>query len=690
MRKKEKNHNSYNQLTLTDIGSFLERLAERSESVYWLSSPDFKGIQYISQAFEKIWGRSRDILYTEPELWITYLHPDDVKNYHPIHAMADRIQKSGALARYEENYRIIRPDGEVRWIIDRGFPIYDDKGKCCGVTGVAVDVTREKQAEEALRQAKEAAEAANNAKTEFLANMRHDIRTPLTGIIGFANLIREETKNANIAEYADNMLASSNALLEFLNEILEAIRVTSGEVPLLKKKFDLKAKSQSVIDLYQAKAQEKKLSLTLDYDPTIPKYLLGDSKRLHRILVELIANALNFTTQGWIDVTVTLAQKNDQIIVVKIAVADSGIGIPVSQQEEVFVRFKRLTPAYEGIYKGVGLGLTIVKQFIDDLNGEIYVESEANKGTVFTCLIPLKVALLDNDFGIDHQEAPESLPMGSKTTSKPLVNITLAKNKPTATRILLVEDQVVAAKVTEIMLNKLGCTVDIAANGQAALTQFKQQDYDLILMDVGLPDISGYAITQQIREWESPFDKHVPIVALTAHIETEEKQACIEAGMDAVLSKPLLKETAVDILNAFLPQKSTKTTAVAKRKVSNKKPSKDKLEKPSGVVVDLKSGAKTCGSDISFVKEMLAIFVTSIPEEIANLEIAHKKNDWKTIEAIAHKLRGGANYCGTPRLQLACTQLENYLRAANTTHRETLYQQLLQEIQAVKEQVALI
>src|SRR6185437_15188103 len=127
-----------NKLTLEDIGSFLGKLAEKSESVYWLSSADFKKIQYISPAYEKIWGRNRDILYKEPELWITYLHPDDVVGHHPIHAMAERVEKEGPSARYHESYRIIRPDGEIRWIIDQGFPIYNVDGQCCGITGVAV------------------------------------------------------------------------------------------------------------------------------------------------------------------------------------------------------------------------------------------------------------------------------------------------------------------------------------------------------------------------------------------------------------------------------------------------------------------------------------------------------------------------------------------------------------------------
>ncbi len=165
--------------SLKKFGDFLSQLAEKSECVYWLSSPDFQTIQYISPAYEKIWNRPLKKLYADPETWITFLHPDDAKDHNPIHVMKERIEKLGPEARYNENYRIIRPCGETRHIIDRGFPIYDDYGKCLGVTGVALDITKEKQAELALIQTKEKAEAMNTAALQ----VAHDIRSPLAAIM---------------------------------------------------------------------------------------------------------------------------------------------------------------------------------------------------------------------------------------------------------------------------------------------------------------------------------------------------------------------------------------------------------------------------------------------------------------------------------------------------------------------------
>ncbi|USQ15236.1 PAS domain-containing protein (plasmid) [Legionella lytica] len=187
-------------LNLDNVGDFLSKYTEFSDQVYWISSPDFSAIKYISPSYEKIWGRPRQELYHNPELWITFLHPEDAKTHHPIHEMARKIQVEGEKARYEEHYRIIRPDGSIRWILDRGFPLFDTQGTCYGVTGIAVDITEIKQRELELNLAKEAAEAANQAKTEFMENMRHDIRTPLTGIVGFAELLKMESDRGPVEE----------------------------------------------------------------------------------------------------------------------------------------------------------------------------------------------------------------------------------------------------------------------------------------------------------------------------------------------------------------------------------------------------------------------------------------------------------------------------------------------------------
>lgn len=453
-------------LNLDNVGDFLARYAEFSDQVYWISSPDFSTIRYISPSYEKIWGRSRQELYDNPSLWISFLHPEDTKHYHPIQNMANKIIVEGDKARYQESYRIIRPDGSIRWILDRGFPLFDEEGVCYGVTGIAIDITEIKHIEFELRTAKEAAEAASKAKSEFLSNMRHDIRTPLSGIVGFSEILKSEASEPRIKEYADNLIASSHALLGLMDEVLEAIKVSSGEIPLLKKKFSLTKTLEQVSALYAAKAGEKRLPLSLSIDPILPQYVIGDKIRIHRIVLELVGNALNFTDTGHVTIHAELAKKEQQQAVIRLTVTDTGVGIPKDKQLEIYVQFKRLTPSYQGIYKGTGLGLYVVKQFIDELGGEIYVESEPHKGTVFTCLIPLQLPLLDDASGIDSDEQLKI----EKSYIAPLTNETLllepVLDQGLTSKVLVVEDNFIAKTVAKTLLTSMNCQVDVAMNGQ--------------------------------------------------------------------------------------------------------------------------------------------------------------------------------------------------------------------------------
>lgn len=445
-------------------------------------------------------------------------------------------------------------DGKTRYYISSKVALYNIKREIIGVVGISTDITERKQVEIALKEAKEKAETANKAKTEFLENMRHDIRTPLIGITGFANIIGDEVKDPKIKEYVDNLTASSNALLDLLNEILEVIKVNSGEVPLLKKKFDLKKRLHDVINLNQAKARQKHIDLLFNYDEKIPSYIIGDPTRVHRIALELIANALNFTDTGSVKLTTQLAEINERELIIKLIVEDTGIGIELEKQQEIFLQFKRLTPSYEGIYKGAGLGLAIVKQFLDELDGEIYVESKVGNGTKFTCILPFKKALLNEEFGSDDIISTTVSKAYDLIPKTPIAESILKEEaQPATSKVLVVEDQAIASMVVKNLLSSLDCQADVAPDGKIAVQLAQENTYDLIFMDIGLPDIDGYEVTRRIRLYELNKGTYVPIIALTAHIDEKNKQRCLEVGMNAILSKPLVKGKAEDILNAFIP-----------------------------------------------------------------------------------------------------------------------------------------
>lgn len=232
---------------------------------------------------------------------------------------------------------------QINFIHSIKKPLYDEHQQVIGVIGNTIDITHLKSIEQSLKKAKEQAENANQAKAEFLTNMRHDIRTPLSGIVGFSELLKSESTEPRIKEYADNLITSSHALLNLMDEVLEAVRVSTGEIPMLKRKFNLMQTFDQVISLNQARAQEKKLNLSLTVDGQLPHFVIGDKIRLHRIALELIGNALNFTDRGHVSINVLLAKKYNRELVVKLTVTDSGMGIPKDKQQEIYLQFKRLT-----------------------------------------------------------------------------------------------------------------------------------------------------------------------------------------------------------------------------------------------------------------------------------------------------------------------------------------------------------
>jgi CheY-like chemotaxis protein len=331
------------------------------------------------------------------------------------------------------------------------------------------------------------------------------------------------------------------------------IKVNSGDIPLLKKKFSLEKKLSEVILLNKARAFQKGIDLSFDYDPAIPRYLIGDPARIHRIVLELVANALNFTHKGHVKLSAQMAKNNEDNVVLKIIVDDTGIGMPPERQQDIYLQFKRLTASYKGIYKGYGLGLSITKQLIDDLNGEIYVESQLGTGSKFTFIVKLKKALLDEQLGSEdllHSFTGKNFisPIESESVEDTNKDVLL----PYKSHILVVEDSSMAAYIAMNMLSKMHCIVDIAGTGNQAVELAEKKQYDLLFMDIGLPDIDGYEATKRIRLNETNRN-HVPIVALTAHASEENKKYCIDIGMNAVLIKPLLQEKAEEFLDFFIP-----------------------------------------------------------------------------------------------------------------------------------------
>ena len=557
-------------------------------------------------------------------------------------------------------------ENHVSIFLSKKSPLLNKDGEVIGILGVSFDITDRKKIEEDLRMAQSTAEAANQAKTEFLSNMRHDIRTPLSGIIGFSELLKSESKETHIKEYADNLVASSHALLHLMDEVLEAVRVSSGEIPMLKRKFKLSQLFEQVIALCKARANEKQLKLTLELDAKLPRFAIGDKIRLHRIALELISNALNFTDDGHVTLAIKLAKQQNRSLIIKMTINDSGMGIPEDKQQDIYVQFKRLTPSYQGIYKGAGLGLFVVKQFIDELEGEIYVESEPHKGTCFTCLIPLQESLLDDASGIDEtKELKMDKPYLEPLTHQ-IQSIEPQSDKTGLTNVLVVEDNIIARLAVQVIMSSMACHVDVASNGEEALSCCQKNPYDLIFMDIGLGDgMDGYDVTRHIRSQHENM-KHTPIIALTAHAGDENKQRCIEAGMNAVLTKPLTKAQAADILKTFVPaRKPTPLPEIKPARRDLPDTDLEMFQMDQFSLFDEDQGIKNSGSKAMLI-ELLTMMASDIPKDLKAIQSAFENKDFPQVEHLAHKIKGGAVYGGTTRLKYACQYLDTLLEIRRT------------------------
>ncbi len=573
------------------------------------------------------------------------------------------------------------PEGPKIYLSHK-VPLRDEHNEVIGVLGVSLDISQMKEMEVKLREAKELAEAANKAKLEFLDNMRHDIRTPLSGIVGFADLLKQESNSPQVKEYVENLVASSHALHKLLDEVLEAIRVGSGEIPRLKKKFNLKKSLQHIIDLNRAKAAHKRLKLTLDVDDSIPEYVIGDQIRVHRIALELIANALNFTDTGFVSLSVHLMKRKHRELIIKLVVEDSGIGIPKDKQQEIYGHFTRLTPSYQGIYKGAGLGLSVVKQFVDEVDGEIYVESVLKKGSKFTFVFPLNESLLNDALGVE--EEPEYISKYCFEMSDDRVR----KQLPQALtsdkyRVLLVEDNSIARQVAQSILGKLNCDTELADTGKKAVDLWSTGQYDLIFMDVGLPDCDGYEVTHKIRIMELVRDTHIPIIALTAHAGDENTQRCIEAGMNAVLMKPLTVKSCSDILEAFIPGYPQQDYLPENKAYSSDLPKTQHalFDLSKFPHLDSEAANKALGNEALLVEMLSLMLNESLPEDLALLKAAYADNNWDEIQNVAHKIKGGAVYVGTVKIKMACQYLERYWKTGQHDLLESLYQQAIDVIE---------
>lgn len=458
-----------------------------------------------------------------------------------IEADALEVIRTGVIKANIEDPPIQNPDGSIIYFLTTRVPLLNARGDVIGIVGISTDITQQKDTERELAIAKEQAESSNRAKTEFLANMSHDIRTPLASLMALNEYLLNHINDERLNSLAKDAHVCSEQLMLLINEILEITEIDLGQTPNQVQTFHLPDLVTNIVSLMRPSAEQKDLALTAELDPKLPNVVVAHRQMLQRIMINLIGNAVKFTDQGGVTVSLTLKNMINHKATVSLEVTDTGMGIPADQQNEIFEQFKRLTSAYEGRFLGRGLGLYIVKKFADSLGATVEIKSKENKGSTFTVTFDLDIATQSqakhiDDFDINIVETASTL-QTTAMVDTPLTEMSTL----TRTKILLVEDTKMAQKVAQlVLLEPMACDVDIAETGEEAITKAATNEYNMILLDIGLPDMTGMDVAQQIRDDEIKHNVTPrPIIALSAHISKTEYQQCLQSGIQQVITKPL-------------------------------------------------------------------------------------------------------------------------------------------------------
>ena len=510
----------------------------------------------------------------------------------------------GSSPRYVVQHRVRRRDGTLLWLHSEGrVAERDASGAPLRMVGTNRDITQGRQAEQDLREARDAADAANKAKSLFLATMSHEIRTPLNGIIGMTKLLLDEELNPEVRRHANLIDRSAHSLLALVNDILDVSKIEAGQMEIERVPFDLHELVEDITNLYRLRATEKSLLFRVRIDPTVPQLVEADPTRIRQVLVNLLGNALKFTNSGWIGLDVR-GRDDGPAYLLELAVADTGIGIPVEVQPQLFTRFMQADSSTSRKFGGSGLGLSIVRQLVDLMGGSVDVKSVPGRGSRFTVAVPVLVA----------DDAPA---------------VSVFQDLPPATqgaRVLIAEDNTTNQVVAFGMLRKLGYDdVTIAGDGVEACQLALSEHFDVILMDCQMPEMDGYEATRRLRAAGCTS----AIVAMTANAIKGDRERCVEAGMNDYLTKP------VDL----------KVLRTMMARWAGVQPSR---------VADLplfsaESMHSRFGGDEELERVAMATFQATTPPLLAKLRHALESGNRPQLALLAHSAKGGGSMISADR-----------------------------------------
>jgi PAS domain S-box-containing protein len=442
--------------------------------------------------------------------WTNAVHPDDVAS--TVAAWNKAVANNST---FEFEHRVMtKLDGWKLFSI-KAVPVFDENKTIQQWVGVHTDVSKQKEAEQKLIEAKESAENAAKSKQQFLSNMSHEIRTPLNSILGFTNVLLKTELDEKQTDFVQAIKTSSTSLNVLINDILDLAKVDAGKMTFVKQPFDMHKSIRSILHSFDLKIKEKNLELVKEYDSDIPVLLLGDSVRLNQIILNLMSNAIKFTHKGKITLSVKIQSETEENVSIEFVLTDTGIGIADNKMDSIFHLFEQADINTSTAYGGTGLGLAIVKQLVEFQGGSISASSKIGEGSTFSFILP---------FG--------------KTTVQIVEEVEILKLDATIKnlRVLVAEDVVLNQLLIKMILSDFGFEHDVVDNGKIAIEKLQTSTYDIVLMDLQMPEMNGFEATEYIR---NSMKSNIPIIALTADVTTVDTDKCKAFGMDDYVSKPI-------------------------------------------------------------------------------------------------------------------------------------------------------